>query len=159
MPQNMQELPFEIVIAEDNSADVMLVQQPLKAHKIDCTVHVLRDGEQALTFLEKADNEPGLRRMDLLLLDLHLPKCAGEEVLKKLRATARNADAPVIIMTSMHAEAPELQRAAEIASVCFPKPSTLDGFLNLGAIVRRLLEEKSVETRAMKSGRDPEGMA
>jgi CheY-like chemotaxis protein len=142
MLQNMQKVPFQILIAEGNPADVMLVREALKEHRIDCTIQALRDGEQALTFLEQAASELGDRRIDLLVPDLHLPRNDGQEVLKKLRSTRRYAKTPVIVMTATDA-----------------KPSTLDGFLNLWAIVRGLLEDKSVETQAMKSGRDSEGVA
>lgn len=157
MPQSMQEAPVQIVIAEDNAADVVLVREALKAHRIACTIHVCRDGEQALTFLEKADSEPSDNRIDLLVLDLHLPKYDGEAVLKKLRSTMHYAETPVIVMTALDAAAPELKRAAEIASVCFPKPSTLDEFLHLGAIVRTLLENRSVPSTPMAFDSGVEG--
>jgi DNA-binding response OmpR family regulator len=139
----MQIEPFQIVIAEDNAADVVLVREALKAHRIDCTIHVLRDGEQALAFLDMADSERSDKRIDLLLLDLNLPKRDGEEEHKKLRSTRHYAETPVIVMTSMDESAPEMKNVTEIASVCFPKPSTLDEFLYLGEIVRRLLNKEA----------------
>src|SRR5580704_4308580 len=109
----MQIEPFQIVIAEDNAADVVLVREALKAHRIDCTIHVLRDGEQALAFLDMADSERSDKRIDLLLLDLNLPKRDGEEVLKKLRSTRHYAETPVIVMTSMDESAPEMKNVTE----------------------------------------------
>jgi DNA-binding response OmpR family regulator len=150
---------LQIVIAEDNSADVMLVRQALKEHGIDCMIHVVQDGEQALSFLEEADSELSDKRIDLLVLDLNLPKRDGEEVLKKLRSTRHFAETPVIVMTAMDADAPEMKRVTEIASVCFPKPSNLDEFLNLGAIVRGLLENHSVRIQPINPGRDVGGIA
>jgi DNA-binding response OmpR family regulator len=140
----MQQPPFQIVIAEDNAADVVLVREALKEHRIDCTIRVIPDGEQAVTFLEDADREPNDARIDLVVLDLNLPKCDGAEVLKKLRSTRHYAETPVIVMTAMDADAPEVKRVNGIASVCFPKPSNLDEFLTLGTIIRGLLENKSV---------------
>ena len=154
----MQEAPFKIVIAEDNSADVMLVRQALKEHRIDCTVHVLSDGEQALSFLDKVDSESNGKCMDLLVLDLHLPKYDGQEVLKKLRSIRRYAETPVIVMTALDASAPEMRRVTEMASACFPKPSTLDEFLRLGALVRALLENRSAHTHPNEARRSCRGM-
>jgi CheY-like chemotaxis protein len=94
--------------------------------------------------------------MDLLALDLNLPKHGGEEILQKLRSTQHLADTPVILMTAFHAAAPELKRVAEIASACFPKPSTLDEFLRLGSVVRGLLEGRAGRT-APGNGRTTEG--
>jgi CheY-like chemotaxis protein len=155
----LQQAPFQIVIAEDNSADVMLVRQAIREHRIDCTIRVLHDGDQALTFLEEADNEPSDRRIDLLVLDLNLPKCDGQEVLEKLRSTKCYAETPVILMTAMDTASPGMKRTTEIASDCFPKPSTLDEFLNLGVIIRGLLETNRARSEGVNSSGEAEGAA
>jgi CheY-like chemotaxis protein len=144
MPQDIEKIQFPIVIAEDNAGDVMVVRQALKEHRIDCTIRVLSNGEEALMFLDEADGESGDRRMDLLVLDLNLPGYDRETVLRRLRSMRRYAETPVIVMTALDADAPEIKRATEIASACFPKPFTLDECLQLGAIVRGLLQDRSV---------------
>ena len=88
--------PFEILIAEDNPADVALVREALKLHGLDCVLRVLRDGEQALALLDSLDRDPKVPRVDLLILDMHLPKYDGEEILKRLRSTGHYAQLPVI---------------------------------------------------------------
>src|SRR6185369_18088842 len=92
--------PFEILIAEDNPADVALVREALALQNVDCVLHVLRDGEAALSLLDRLDNDPNQPPVDLLILDMHLPKYDGEEVLNRLRSTRHYAQTPVIVMTS-----------------------------------------------------------
>jgi DNA-binding response OmpR family regulator len=146
----------KIVIAEDNSPDVMLVMETLKEYQVNCRGYTLQNGEQALAFLNKPDSEASAWKMDLLVLELNLPKHGGEEMLQNLRSTQHLADTPVILMSALDVATPEVNRDAEIASVCFPKPSTLDEFLRIGFVARELLEGKTGRT-APGSGRTTEG--
>ena len=77
----------QIVLAEDNPADVGLVRHVLRAHAIDCDLRVMSDGEEVLSFITELDLNTTMRCRDLLLLDLHLPKRDGKEVLEHLRTS------------------------------------------------------------------------
>ena len=111
---------FEILIAEDNPADVALVREALKIHDINCVLHVLRDGEQALALLDSLDRDPKTPRVDLLILDMHLPKHDGEDVLKRLRSTEHYAQTPVIVMTSQSSSRIEAQATETRGHVLLP---------------------------------------
>jgi DNA-binding response OmpR family regulator len=134
--------PFEILIAEDNPADVALVREALKLHKVECVLHVLRDGEQALAFLDSLDRDPKKPRVDLLILDMHLPKYDGEDILKRLRSTEHYAQTPVIAMTSQTSSWIEAKATKHAALFYFQKPSTMDELTELGAVVRKVLESR-----------------
>ena len=73
MPQNMR-----ILLAEDNPADVYLIEEALRENGVTFEMLVAEDGEQALTML--ADPE---RKLDVVLLDLNMPK---EEAVKFSRS-------------------------------------------------------------------------
>jgi two-component system, response regulator len=86
----------EIVLVDDSQADVKLALYALQYDNLPYKLKVLRDGEEALSFLP-ACAVPGLR---LILLDLKLPKVNGLEVLKALKADPVVKDVPVVILTS-----------------------------------------------------------
>jgi len=134
-----KDFSYHILLAEDSAADVRLVRLALRGQNFDHVLHVARDGEEAIAFIEKADQDPKAPGPDLLLLDMHLPRYSGEEILKRLRSTERYGQTPVIVMTS--SAAPEdRDRAQKHAAVYyFRKPSCLDEFLQIGAIVRDIL--------------------
>lgn len=77
---------LNILLAEDNLADVLLVREVLSEERIACTLHVMKDGEKAIKFIEGLDVDPVAAPFDMVLLDMHLPKCDGEEILNKLPA-------------------------------------------------------------------------
>jgi CheY-like chemotaxis protein len=130
---------FEIVLAEDNPADVTLVREALKEHGLECVLHVIQDGEQAIAFVESLDRDPNKPRLDLLLLDMHLPKRDGDEILERLRCTERYARTPVVVMTSSDSPQDHENAQKHAALHYFKKPLSLGEFMELGAIVRAIL--------------------
>src|SRR5205807_6631689 len=91
---------YNVLLAEDSAADITLVREALKEHQLDCTLHVIRDGAQAISFLDGLDRNPQEPSLDLVLLDMHLPKHDGAEILGRLRSTVHYSQTPVILMTA-----------------------------------------------------------
>jgi CheY-like chemotaxis protein len=131
--------PCHIVLAEDNPADVGLVREALREHEVHCDLRVICDGEQVLSFIDRLDLEAELPCPDLLLLDLYLPKRDGNEVLKYLRASERCANTPVVILTSSDSPRDQESAARNSAIHYFRKPSSLVQFLQLGTIVKEVI--------------------
>jgi CheY-like chemotaxis protein len=97
----------EILLVEDNPADVELTLRALKKNNIANRVEVAGDGEEALDFLF-ARGKYSERRVvslpKLILLDLKLPKIGGLEVLKEVKANPITKMIPVVILTSSKEE-------------------------------------------------------
>jgi CheY-like chemotaxis protein len=129
----------QIVLAEDNSGDVLLVRMALKSSGLNCELRVLDDGDKAVAFIEEFDANPNAGAIDLLLLDMHLPKRDGEEILERLRASDHYAQTPVVVMTASDAPHDHAQAKKHAAMHYFRKPSNLDEYMQLGSIVRDLL--------------------
>ena len=83
-----------ILLAEDNPADVLLVREALEDRAVSCELQVLGDGEQVIELIEQIDRDRSLHCPQLLLLDLHLPKRDGQDILKALRASERCGQTP-----------------------------------------------------------------
>jgi len=94
---------IEILLVEDNEADVELTIHALRQHKLAERIQVARDGEEALDYLF-CRGAYSARTFDrpprLVLLDLKLPKLAGQEVLREVKSDARTKAIPVVVMTS-----------------------------------------------------------
>jgi two-component system response regulator len=97
----------EILLVEDNPDDVELTLHALRKENLANSIHVARDGEEALEFLfcDGAFAERCFERPPrLILLDLKLPKVDGMEVLKRVKADERTKTIPVVILTSSKEE-------------------------------------------------------
>lgn len=94
----------EILLVEDNPADVRLTREALKGKKLNNRLHVVSDGERALDFLYQRGEYVGVPKPDLILLDLKLPRKNGSEVLAEIKADDVLKLIPVVILTSSKAE-------------------------------------------------------
>jgi len=93
----------DILLVEDSAEDAELTLRALKDAHITNRIYIVRDGAAALNFLFAA-GEFAHRRPDdhpqLILLDLHLPKIGGLEVLRRIKADPRIRSIPVVVLTS-----------------------------------------------------------
>jgi CheY-like chemotaxis protein len=98
--KGLSERLLEILLVEDNRGDVFLVAENLKELKnINFHLNIVSDGEEAINFL---NHFPGYEKSpdpDLVLLDLHLPKKDGWEVLREMKGNNRLCHIPVCILT------------------------------------------------------------
>ena len=95
----MSDKEVEILLVEDNPADVDLTLHALRHNNLANQIHTARDGEEALAFLF----DPGHanhQHLKLMLLDLKLPKVDGLEVLRIVKVDARTRSIPVVVLTS-----------------------------------------------------------
>jgi len=96
-----------IVIVEDNPDDEELMLIAFKRHKLANEIVVLRDGVEAVDFMLGTGAYEGRdisAQPQVILLDLKLPKLNGLDVLKRLRADARTAVIPVVVLTTSKEE-------------------------------------------------------
>lgn len=92
--------PMEILLVEDDLEDAGLTIEVLRNGDVPCRVSLVRDGEEAMEFLHRQDKYRRAPQPDLILLDLNLPKKSGREVLAEVKADARLAPVPVVVLTS-----------------------------------------------------------
>jgi two-component system response regulator len=93
----IEESMIEILLVEDNPGDAELAIHSLKKHHLANHLLHLKDGEEALNYLFSEGRSSYPR---LILLDLHMPKVNGLEVLKKLKSDPSRKFIPVVILTS-----------------------------------------------------------
>ena len=96
--------PIEILLVEDNQADVELARRGLQQAKLLNRLSVVSDGVEALAFLRGETPFHGVPAPDVVLLDLKLPRKDGREVLQEVRRDQQLQDIPVVILTSTNAE-------------------------------------------------------
>ena len=93
----------DVLLVEDNQVDMTLTLRALSRQVSSDRVRVARDGEEALDFVicrGACSNETSVPRLNLILLDLKLPKFSGMDVLAELKTHARTKVIPVVIFSS-----------------------------------------------------------
>jgi CheY-like chemotaxis protein len=123
--------PIEILLVEDNAADVRLTEEALKEGKVRNNLHVARDGMEALEFLHRQGRFKDATRPDLVLLDLNLPRRDGREVLADIKNDPELKMIPVVVLTTSSAEADILKSYKLHANCYITKPVDLEQFVNV----------------------------
>src|SRR5512144_2684261 len=114
----------QVVLIEDNPADVFLVRLALKEAGVDCDLTTFENGRAATNVLCQEDGSPADPPVpDVILLDLNTPGADGFDVLVRLRETARLANVKIAILTSSQAAADESRAHLLGATRFIQKPS------------------------------------
>jgi CheY-like chemotaxis protein len=128
-------LPVEVLLVEDDPGDEMLTREAFADNKIANRLHVARDGEEALDFLFQRGKHAGAPRVDLVLLDLNLPKYDGRQVLEQIRSDPGLTHLPVVILTTSSSEEDVLRSYKLHANAFVTKPVDVAMFM---AAVRQI---------------------
>jgi len=129
----------EILLADDNASDVYLIREALREHAVDCVLRVASDGKDVLGIISGASPNANAERIDLLILDLNLPRHDGIEILQRMRESAWMERVPVVVLTSSDSPRDRLMANELGVTRYLRKPSSLDEFLGLGAVFKELL--------------------
>lgn len=121
--------PVDVLLVEDDPGDELMTREAFEQNKIGNTLHVVRDGEEALDFLYRRGRHADAPRPDLVLLDLNLPKYDGRQVLTQIKSDPDLAEIPVVVLTTSSAEEDVLRSYRLHANAYVTKPVDLDQFL------------------------------
>ncbi|WP_241384085.1 response regulator [Rhodococcus sp. CH91] len=121
--------PIDVLLVEDDPGDELMTREAFEDNKIGNTLHVVRDGEEALDFLYKRGAHKDAPRPDLILLDLNLPKYDGRQVLEHVKSDNDLTDIPVVVLTTSAAEEDILRSYKLHANAYVTKPVDLDQFI------------------------------
>ena len=125
---------FDILLIEDNEADVALTTAAFRDALVDAQVHVAIDREEAMAFLQPGQHAI---RPDLVILDLGLPKGDGFDVLEAMKADPDLKTIPVIVMSGSD-RSEDQRRASRLQAVAYiVKPADKDKYF---AAIRSIKE-------------------
>ena len=123
--------PIEILLVEDNPAEVRLTIEGLKEARIANNLSSVMDGDSAIDYLHRRGKHGAAPRPDLILLDLNLPGIDGRTVLRHIKEDPQLKIIPVVIITSSEAES-DIIKSYEAHANCFiSKPIDFEGFTNV----------------------------
>ncbi len=123
---------IDLLLVEDNAHDAELAIRELKKHNLANNLFHVKDGEDAIDFIFATGKYVGVRDVNhtpkLILLDIHMPKVNGIEVLEKIKSVEETKKIPVVILTSSK-EDPDIKKCYNLgANSYIVKPLNFEGF-------------------------------
>jgi two-component system response regulator len=129
-PQRPEKL-VEILLVEDNEADIELTKEGLLRGHLANHLHIARDGEEAMAFLYRNAKFATAPRPDLVLLDLNLPKKDGREVLAEMKRDETLKTIPVVVLTTSDSEKDILHAYSHYVNAYITKPVDFHKFVDV----------------------------
>jgi CheY-like chemotaxis protein len=134
MPSGL--IAMDILLIEDNSGDIRLIQEVFQKGSTEEKLHVVTDGEQAINFLRQQGEFASAPRPKLIFLDLNLPKKDGREVLAEIKADEQLKLIPVVVFTSSEADQ-DVQKSYSLHANCYVvKPFDFDQYSEIINTIR-----------------------
>src|SRR5712664_1752952 len=128
-----------ILLAEDREDDIALVRKAFAKAYIQNPLHVVRDGEEAIAYLQgegRYYNRDEYPLPDLLLLDLKMPRMDGFDVLKWIRQQPGLSSLRVVVLTSSE-DIRDVNVAYKLGANSFMvKPMDFENVVELGKVLR-----------------------
>jgi two-component system, chemotaxis family, response regulator Rcp1 len=111
---------------EDNEGEARLLQEVFADVNLHVRLHVVTDGLEAMAFLRYQGRYLHVARPDLILLDLHMPKMDGLEVLASVKSDPWLQTIPIIVLTTSDSQG-DIERSYRLMANCYlKKPTNLE---------------------------------
>ena len=121
--------PLDILLIEDNPADVRMTREALAIAGVRHELHVVDDGVDALSYLCQTIQYDDAPKPDVVLLDLNIPRLNGHEVLSEIRRRDDLKNIPVVVLTCSEKDQDMLKSFGMQADRYVTKPAGLQAFV------------------------------
>ena len=130
-------MPLEILLAEDDPAEICLMREALTQSGLDTRLNVVHDGIELVDYLHQRGQHTAARRPDIILLDLNMPRKSGADALAEVKRNPAFRAIPVIVLTSSTSR-DDVTRSYELCANCFiTKPADLHRFFDIVRLIER----------------------
>ena len=119
----------EILLVEDNEGDVILTLEIFNELMLLNKINVVKDGDQAIRYLNKQKEFENVKTPDLIFLDINLPKINGKEVLQYIKSQPLLKSIPVIVLTTSSSRIDEEECFKNNAKFYIIKPLQINTLL------------------------------
>lgn len=127
----MKRGPLEVLLADDNDNDIMIIQMLLAEAGGGHSINFVRSSDDVVKYLRREGAWKDAPRPSVVLLDLNMPKRDGLEVLKEIKSDSKLCEIPVVILSSSDDRTQIKKAFGHGASSFITKPVNFDHFREL----------------------------
>ncbi|MEO6229638.1 MAG: response regulator [Ferruginibacter sp.] len=120
--------PIHILHVEDSEGDILLIRDAIEEGGIAHTLDVVRNGQEAMEFLNKTGNFTDKQTPNLILLDINMPVMNGHELLDFIKTDERFKHLPVIMLTTSGSQDDIFKAYQKYTNSYIVKPGNVNDF-------------------------------
>jgi len=120
-----------ILWVEDNIGDILLIKEAFEQAGFSHHLTVVNDGADAVDFLFRRGRYTHVRRPDLIILDLNLPKKSGREVIQDIKADPSLVGIPIVVLTTSNSDQHVLESCDPKRCLYLVKPLSFQALVDL----------------------------
>lgn len=122
---------INVLLVEDNEGDILLTRETFAEIESPVNLHVVKDGEEAISFMMKEEQFSDAITPDLILLDLNIPKVNGFDILQKIKKTPNLKLIPIIVLSTSNKDKDILDSYKNYVNCYITKPVDLNEFAEI----------------------------
>lgn len=135
---------LKILLVEDNPDHIEIIKRAVLNQFDQPDVVVAMDGQEALNFLFHPPTEIGIQKqLDLIVLDLKLPKVDGFQVLQQVKADKHLRSVPLVVLTTSSRNEDRERTLALGVDLFVTKPGQFNGFKTIFEQIKSILNLKN----------------
>lgn len=143
---------LDVLIADDNRADFVLLREGFVETGVPCHLHHVKNGTEAIHFLQQHGNETSESAPALVILDARMPHATGFEVFHHMQSHPNLSEIPVIVLSGLFVPG-ERETADRAGALCLQKPMTLEGWRDLAVKAYAFATSTRSWLRSFSSGK------
>ena len=127
---------IRIFLIEDNPGDIQLIKEAFIESDLCHHLYVASDGVIAPHHIKSSRHQSGLPLLDLILMNLHLPKKDGHQILAEIKANKNSRHIPLAVLSSSPMEK-DIRSAYENFVNCYIcKHMDLEAYIEIAKSIR-----------------------
>lgn len=134
----------DFLLFEDDLGDAGLIQEAVSQAGLACKWSHADNGERALNLIDRVAADE--LHAALVIVDINLPRRDGKELLRIMRSISRFNEIPIIVATGSLNPRERDEALALGANAFFNKPSSYEAYMELGVLVKGLVEGRDGDT-------------
>ena len=126
---------MNVLVVEDNEPEQVIMKEAFKEAGVFHDLHMVRDGIEALDFLNGKSGFENAPKPDLIILDLNMPRKNGLEVLSDIKNNSKWEHTPVLVFSNSEFSGDIRQCYALGCNAYLSKPADFQGFIDLARVI------------------------
>ena len=126
---------MNILIIEDNEPEQVIIKEAFKEARVQCKLWLVKDGVEAMEFLNRKGPFQTAVKPNLIILDLNLPRKNGREVLTEIKNNVKLHHIPILVFSNSESPRDICECYSLNVNAYINKPSSFEEFMDFAKVI------------------------